>query len=454
MMNISSRQVALVLASLWIALFSVLGSAWAAPSTKLKVAAPVAGTVPAGFIPVKAKLSAPRSAGVVKARFYVNNRLVTTDKKFPFQIKSGVKFDTRTLPTVRPTIKLVVRYDVRKKNKPLKRRTLTKKIPVTLFVVENPGVGGKGIETPEPTGPTGPYWPDGPTGAGTSIALSDDFNGATLDTGKWNNQRFDRLNGNNPGPSGTGVPYNNFEGSGYGTSNVSIAGAAGNRYLRLAKASTPAAGQTTSTGMVNAYGKFSFKYGYTEARIAAPTCSGDNDISNGHEGWGCWPAFWVLPTTDTWPPEINMFEMISVEPSIVEFPRQPYATPHWATSGDDDLTGPEDNNPLDDSSPGDGQGYKNLTPGDTSKDYSEDSDDFPKSSPGFRGWHTYGMWWTPDFLKFYIDGELKETYEYAPGIPHVAMYPIFLLSIPSGYSPDDGKSMKVDYVRIWTPDKK
>lgn len=455
MTNTFSRQAALVLVSLWVALFAAFGTAWAAPSTRLKVSSPSAGVVPAGRIPVKAKLSAPRSAGVVKARFYVNGNLVTTDKKYPFAIKSGVKFDTRSLPTVKPTVKIVVRYDVRKKHRKVRHRTLTRRIPVKLFVVSNPGVGSKGEPAPiEPTEPAGPYWPDGPTGQGTSVSFSDDFNGATLDTSKWNDQRFDHLNGNNPGPTGNGVPYNYIEGAGYGTSNVSIAGAAGNRYLRLAKMNTPAAGFTTSTGMVNAHGKFSFKYGYTEARIAAPTCSGDDNTANGHEGWGCWPAFWALPTTDTWPPEINMFEMIEAEPSIVEFPHHPYATPHWATSGDDDVTGPEDNNPLDDSSPGDHQGYKNLTPGDTSKDYSEDSDDFPKSSPGYRGWHTYGMWWTPEFLKFYVDGQLGATYDYPAGIPHVAMYPIFVLSIPGGYSPEDGKSMKVDYVRVWTPDKK
>lgn len=452
MTNISSRQTLLVLASLFVALFSVIGNAWAAPAPRFKVSAPVAGTVPAGLIPVKAKLSAPRSAGVIKARFYVNGKLVTTDKKYPFAIKSGVKLDTRSLPTVNPTVKLVVKYDVRKKKgQRARHKSLTKKIPVSLFVSANPGVGSKGNETPtEPTGPTGPYWPDGPTGQGTSISFQDDFNGPTLDTSKWNNQRFDHLNGNNPGPTGNGLPYNGFEGSGYGTSssNVQITGPTGQTYLRLRKSSTPAAGYTTSTGMVNADGKFSFKYGYAEARIAAPSCNGDSNPDNGHEQLGCWPAFWVLPATNHWPPEIDIFEMIEVESSIVEFPYAPYATPHWTPDGTE-VSDPKEGLYADAQ-----QAYKNLKPGDTTKNYTEDSNDFPKSAPDNLGWHTYGMWWTPDFLKFYVDGKLGATFDYPAAIPHEAMYPIFVLSIPAGYTPTNGKSMKIDYVRIWTPDKK
>jgi beta-glucanase (GH16 family) len=460
MTNISSRQLAIALASIGIALFSVFGTAGAATSPKLKVSDPLAGTVPAGLIPVKAKLAVPRSAGVIKARFYVNGKLVTTDKKYPFKIKSGASFDTRTLPSVNPTIKLLVRFDVRKKGHSTKHKSLSKKIPVTLFVSADPGVGSKGDPAPGPSGPTaptgatGPVWPDGPTGQGTSIALSDDFNGPSLDLSKWNNQRVDHLNGNNPGPTGNGAPYNGFEGSGYGssTNNVLITGATGASYLKLRKSSTPAAGYPTSTGMINADGKFSFKYGYAEARIAAPSCIGDSDPSNGHEQLGCWPAFWVLPTTNTWPPEIDIFEMIEVESSIVEIPYAPYATPHWAASGADDVTNPSDHNPDDDSSAGDHQAYKNLKPGLPSKNYTEDSNDFPKSSPDNLGWHTYGMWWQPDSLKFYVDGKLGAEIKNPKAIPQVSMYPIFVLSIPSGYSPTNGKSMKIDWVRVWTPD--
>jgi hypothetical protein len=391
--------------------------------------------------------------GVVKARFYVNGKLVTTDKKYPFAIKRGVKFDTRTLASVRPTIKLIVRFDIRKAGRRTKHRSLTRKIPVSLFVNADPGVGAKGIPKPGPTAPSGPTWPDGPTGAGTSITLSDDFNGPSVETSKWNTQRFDHMNGNNPGPTGNGAPYNGFEGSGYGpgSANIQFAGPTGERYLKLRKSSTPAAGFSSSTGMINADGKYSFKYGYAEARIAAPSCTGDNILDNGHEQLGCWPAFWILPQTNTWPPEIDIFEMIEVEASIVEFPYSPYATPHWAASGADDVTNPSDNNPDDDSNAGDGQAYKNLTPGDTSKNYTEDSVDFPKTAPDNLGWHTYGMWWTPDSLTFYVDGKPGAILKNPKAIPHVAMYPIFVLSIPDGYTPTNGKSMKIDYVRVWTP---
>jgi beta-glucanase (GH16 family) len=456
MTKLSSRQLVVVLASVGVALFSAFSTAGAATSPKLSVGAPLAGPVPAGFVSVKAKLSVSRSVGVVKARFYVNGKLVTTDKKYPFAIKSGVKFDTRLLPTFKPTIKLVVRFDVRKPGQRTKHKSLTKKIPVSLFVTGNSGLGAKGDGAPpsvptSPTNSTGPTWPDGPTGQGTSITLSDDFSGPSVDTSKWNTQRFDHLNGNNPGPSGNGAPYNGFEGSGYGatTSNV-VFGGTPNSYLKLRKSSTPAAGYPTSTGMINSDGKYSFKYGYAEARIAAPTCSGDNNTSNGHEQLGCWPAFWVLPANNTWPPEIDIFEMIEVEQSIVEFPYAPYATPHWAASGADDVTNPHEN-PDDDSSAGDGQAFKNLKPGDTSKNYTEDSSDFAKTAPDTLGWHTYGMWWTPTSLKFYVDGKLGAEITNPKAIPHVAMYPIFVLSIPSGYSPTNGKSMKIDWVRIWTP---
>lgn len=76
--------------------------------------------------------------------------------------------------------------------------------------------------------------------------------------------------------------------------NVSIS----NGYLKLtAKPQTAYAGHPYTSGMIATGGKpspkatFSYLYGYAEARIKLP------------RGAGMWPAFWLVPTNRTWPPE-------------------------------------------------------------------------------------------------------------------------------------------------------
>lgn len=69
-----------------------------------------------------------------------------------------------------------------------------------------------------------------------------------------------------------------------------------------------------------------------------------------------------------------------------------------------------------------------------------------------EGWHTIGMWWTPQEYIFYVDG--KETWRYkGPGVSQVPEY--ILLSneigkwagkITDAKLPDD---FKVDYVRVY-----
>ena len=50
------------------------------------------------------------------------------------------------------------------------------------------------------------------------------------------------------------------------------------------------------SGMIRS--KKLIKYGYLEARVRMP------------KGIGIWPAFWIIPEREVWPPEIDIFEYV------------------------------------------------------------------------------------------------------------------------------------------------
>ena len=94
---------------------------------------------------------------------------------------------------------------------------------------------------------------------------------------------------------------------------------------------------------------FSQQYGYFEIRADAP------------EAPGTWPAFWLLPKTFAWPPEIDVFEILGDDTNVV-----------WTTAHSN-ATGSHES-----------KGQANFVPGD--------------------GFHLYGTMWTPTELIWYVDG--------------------------------------------------
>lgn len=396
-MSITRKRSATLTLTLLACLLSIAsGQAAAATSPRLVVSAPTTAPSIPGKVAVSASLNSSRSEKVRVARFYVNNILVTTDRRYPFKVKRGVTFDTRQLPAAKPYLRLAVKYDQRRKSGKIAKMTLKKSIRVAFLITPDPNVNAQS---------TGP--PPVPTKFGYPLAFSDDFGGAALSTERWNTQRSD------PGYA-PGHVYNDLEGAGYLTSNVSVSG----DVLSLKTSLTPAAGESTSTGMVNTRGKFSFKYGYIETRALVPKCS------------GCWPAFWILPYTPqfAWPPEIDIYEYVDSS----KFP-YPYSTLHWIP----DNVSEGDDHPDHHASAL--EEYFNTTPGGKVNDFT-------------GGWHTYGMLWTKNYVEFYLDGELGSRVDGETKIPQQAMYPIFVLSAGdhATYGTPAGSTMKVDYMRVFT----
>lgn len=131
------------------------------------------------------------------------------------------------------------------------------------------------------------------------LVWSDEFDGTSLNTGKWNYE-----NGN--------LNVNN-EQQYYQTSNVSVSN--GNLVITARKQSV--GGKPYTSGRINTNGKFSQKYGRIEASIKLPAVQ------------GLWPAFWMLGTNIGepnvgWPKcgEIDIMEHVNTGSTVL-------GTIHW-----------------------------------------------------------------------------------------------------------------------------
>jgi beta-glucanase (GH16 family) len=125
----------------------------------------------------------------------------------------------------------------------------------------------------------------------------------------------------------------------------------------VAKYETAKHGYPYTSGMISGHDSFSQAYGYFEARMKIPS------------GHGLWPAFWLLPVPENWPPEIDVMENLGKDP------RRIYMYYHYSA-----------HYPYPGEPEGGSVGSSYYGP-----DYS-------------TAFHTYGVEWTPTAITWYIDG--------------------------------------------------
>ena len=155
------------------------------------------------------------------------------------------------------------------------------------------------------------------------------------------------------------------------------------------------------SGAVTTLDHFSQTYGYFEMRAKMP------------KGQGLWPAFWLLPTSLAWPPEIDIFE------NYMQNLTQTTTTFHWLDKNNQ--------HQMD---------YAFFKTPDLSADF-----------------HTWGVDWQPGLMIFYFDG--KEMRRYASAnVPSSPMYILANLGVQGGSNAPTAnvafpQSMQIDYIRAF-----
>jgi len=151
-----------------------------------------------------------------------------------------------------------------------------------------------------------------------------------------------------------------------------------------------------ASGMLSSERSFAQAYGYFEIRARLPATR------------GTWPAFWLLPKSGAWPPEIDIFEVVGQEPARI---------------------------------------HQNAIQADRTSSHT-----FTDIKPDATAWHIYGLLWTPEDIVWFIDG--RET-KHVPNVAHEPMYLIINLAVGGRWpgAPPDAEpfpaTMSVDYVRAY-----
>jgi beta-glucanase (GH16 family) len=161
-------------------------------------------------------------------------------------------------------------------------------------------------------------------------------------------------------------------------------------------------GYRYTSGEINTYHSFSQLYGYFEMNARLP------------KGQGTWPAFWMLAENGSWPPEIDIMEVLGNSPTTL------YTSAHIEQNNKEVNFGTAVNVP------------------DTSK-----------------GFHTYAVDWEPNTITWYFDN--KRVYQIpTPPTLNVPMYIECNLAL-GGYWPGDvngttpfPSQMQVNWIRAYS----
>ncbi len=324
--------------------------------------------------------TASDNVGVTKVLFYVDGVFLNQESLAPY----NCKFDTTKVANGAHTLNAVA-YDAAG-NTSSSTRNVT---------VDN------GAPPPPPPPPVPS--PDQPYGEAATIktwtgAFSDEFDGTSLDTVKWDATWL-------TGESGYSPPVNQWMKNCFHSSQATVADGA----LRL--------GVTTNTNtscrlrdgsvapyvgaMVTSYRSasdpvgegFSTAYGYFESRMRLPYSGG---IVN-------WPAWWTNTSGLNWPEggEIDIMEELGTGKPCWHY--------HHEVNG------------------------SHQGPGSCI------------SGPDWSGWHTYAVNWEPGKLTFYYDGLQVATWSSnVVSVPH-----FMILNHAVDGTPFPNTVMEVDYVRVW-----
>ncbi|MDB5642321.1 MAG: skn1 [Hyphomicrobiales bacterium] len=161
-------------------------------------------------------------------------------------------------------------------------------------------------------------------------------------------------------------------------------------------------GYDYTSGQVNTFHSFSQTYGYFEMRAQLPA------------GQGLWPAFWLLPEDNSWPPEIDVMENLGNDMNTY------VTTVHTAANGSHSQNG---------------AGIST-----------------PDLSAGF---HNYGVDWEADKITWYFDG--KQVFQAdTPSDMNKPAYMVADLAV-GGYWPGNPDAstafpatLKIDYIHAYT----
>ncbi len=242
--------------------------------------------------------------------------------------------------------------------------TTTTVPPTTTTTAVTPGV-------PQPVGGAPGPW---------RLVFNSEFTGTSLNASQWSTGWF-----------GAGITkgINSAEIECMDPSQVVVSGGA--LQLTAIHQSETCGGVTQpyTSGMVTTDGRFSFTYGYMEARIWMP---GNGSVAD-------WPGFWADGQS-------------------------------WPTDGEIDVA---------EGLGGTVQGHFHFAGG----------TDGPIVGPGnyTGGWHTFAADWEPGSITYYYDGIKIGTF--TSGITSAPMYLILDLALSNGPSVVAPATMKVAYVRVW-----